>query len=102
VSRSWSQRPFDEELPRLLTERGMSLRALAGRAGVSASYLSRVLRHAEYKTAGPELARKVALALGLPKDYFLEFREGFVIDRVRADAQLRDQLYRTLSARHRR
>ena len=71
----------------------MSLRALAAQADVSPSYLSRVLRGVEYKTAGPELVRKVAEALGLPHDDFLEFREGFVIDRVKTDQSLRERLY---------
>jgi transcriptional regulator with XRE-family HTH domain len=88
-----SQTPFVEELPRLLQEREMSLRAVAAQSGVSSSYLSRVLRRVEYKTPGPELVRRVAVALGLPHDYFPEFREGFVVDRVKADRKLRDRLY---------
>jgi hypothetical protein len=34
-----------------------------------------------------------AIALGLPRDYFPEYREAFVIDRVRSDPRLRDELY---------
>jgi transcriptional regulator with XRE-family HTH domain len=92
-----SQEPFVEELPRLLKQRKMSLRALAREAGVSAGHLSRVLRREAYKTPSAELTARVATALGLPKDYFPEFREAFVLRRVREDTVLRDRLYRRLA-----
>jgi transcriptional regulator with XRE-family HTH domain len=88
--------PFIEELPRLLHDRGMSLRALAATIGISDSHLSRVLRRADYKTPSPDLTRKVARALGLPPDYFLEFREAYVIQRIRSDPKLRNDLYARL------
>jgi transcriptional regulator with XRE-family HTH domain len=81
------------ELPRLLDERHLSIRALAREAGVTDAHLSRVLRRANYKTPSGDLARRVAVALGLPEDYFPEYREAFVIERVRGDAELRDRLY---------
>jgi transcriptional regulator with XRE-family HTH domain len=89
--------PFIEELPRLLHDRGMSLRALAATIGISDSHLSRVLRRADYKTPSPDLTRKVARALGLPPDYFLEFREAYVIERIRSDPKLRNDLYARLT-----
>jgi transcriptional regulator with XRE-family HTH domain len=92
-------RPFVEEVPRLLQERNLSLRALARKAGVADSHLSRVLRQVDYKSPGPDLARKVALALDLPEDYFPEFREAFVLERVRCDPRLREQLYKRLRNR---
>jgi hypothetical protein len=50
--------PFVEEVPRLLRERGLSIRALAREVGVTDGHLSRVLRRVNYKTPGPELARR--------------------------------------------
>jgi transcriptional regulator with XRE-family HTH domain len=96
VSRPSTNRPFVEELPRLLRERGMSVRALAEHVGVSGSHLSRILNRAAYKTPGAELAGRVAVALELPVDYFPEYREGFVVERVKRDASLRDELYQRL------
>ncbi len=93
MPRKRTQRSFVEEVPLLLRERDMSGRALAHRAGVNPSHLSRVLRRASYKTASGELARKVAKALGLPPDYFPEFREAAVMERIRRDPALRDRLY---------
>jgi len=82
-----------EELPALLEKRGLSIRAMAREANVDAAHLSRVLRGARGKTASPELARRVANALGLADDYFPEWREAFVVERLREDPRLRDQIY---------
>lgn len=89
--------PFIEELPRLLREREMSLRTLASTVDISDSHLSRVLRRADYKTPSPDLTRRVALALGLPADYFPEFREAYVVEKVRSDPELRNDLYARLT-----
>jgi transcriptional regulator with XRE-family HTH domain len=99
VDRALSVRPFVEEVPRLLRERGLSIRALAREVGVSDGYLSRVMRRVNYKTPGPELARRVATALGLPADYFPEYRKGFVLERIRTDAVLCDELYAKLAGK---
>lgn len=94
-----TNRPFAEEVRRLLIERKMSTRALAERAGISQPYLSRLLRQADYKkTPSPRVARAVAEALDKPPDYFAEFREALVIERVRSSQRLRDRLYDDLFA----
>ena len=90
--------PFVDELPRLLRERGMSLRELARRIEISDSHLSRVVRHADYKSASPRLIGRIARELRLPVDYFPEYREAFVVERVRRDARLRDGLYSVLKS----
>jgi transcriptional regulator with XRE-family HTH domain len=96
MPKKWSDAPLTEELPRLLRERGMSLRALAKEVGVSDSHLSRVARNADYKKASVDLMRRIAVALSLPPDYFPEFREAHVIDWIRRDPKLRNSLYARL------
>lgn len=91
-----TDQPFVEELPRLLEERGYSLRRLAREAGVDPSHLSRVLRQTGYKTPSGELTGKVAEALGFPKDYFPEYRQAVVLERVQTDTELRERLYAEL------
>jgi|SRR5579862_7432639 len=91
--------PFAEEVPRLLAEHGMSIRALAAAVGVSDSHLSRVLRRADYKTPSTDLATRVAETFDLPADYFPEFREAYVIERIKRDPPLRNRLYRQLKRR---
>ena len=77
----------------LLAERGLSTNRLASEVGVSQSHLSRVLRGADAKSVNGELAERVAVALGLPADWFPEAREARLIELIRADGKLRDQLY---------
>jgi transcriptional regulator with XRE-family HTH domain len=91
-----TDQPFVQELPGLLEERGYSLRRLAREAGIDPSHLSRVLRRANYKTPSGELTRKVAEALALPHDYFREYRQAVVLERIRADSRIRERLYSEL------
>lgn len=72
----------------------MSLRALAAAVGVSDGYLSKGLRGKDYKTVSPQVVRRVGEVFGLPPGYFPEEREALVLDRIRSDAKLRDELYR--------
>ena len=88
-----SVRPLAEELPSLLAERDLSLRGLAERVGVTHSHLSRATRGANGKMVGGDLAGRIAVALGLPADYFPEYREAAVVEQVQNDASLRDRLY---------
>ncbi len=92
-----TNRPFAEEVRRLLNERNMTVSALASTCAVSQSYLSRLLRAADYKkTPSLKLALCVAEALGVPRDYFGEYREAVVIERIRTNRRLRDHLYDSL------
>lgn len=95
---------FDEALPELLAERGLSLRALARLVGVGDDHLSRALRHARGKRISPQLAGRVAVALGLPEDFFVETRLAIVIERLEDDLKLLDSVYDQIEIRprHRR
>jgi transcriptional regulator with XRE-family HTH domain len=84
---------FADEVPRLLKERGWSIRRLAVEAGVERAYLWKVIRRRAYKSPSARMAKAVALALGLPPDYFPEYREGVVIGRVKDDPSLRDRIF---------
>lgn len=98
-NRAKSQRRLVEELPELLAARNLSVRALAIHAEVSASHLGRVLRQRDYKTPSAELCRRVARALDLPDDYWPEYRERVIIDRIRSDPKLREELYSRVEAK---
>jgi transcriptional regulator with XRE-family HTH domain len=89
-------RPLREELPDLLAERDLSLRALARSIGVSQSYLSRILGAPDSEAARPasaKIAYAIAEELGLPADYFAESREAVVREAIAADSKLRDRVY---------
>jgi len=97
VADSITQHPLPEELPRVLREQNVSIRELARRVEISDSHLSRIL--AGQKTPTADLARRISVALGLKRGFFVEDREGAVIDAVKADPELRDRLYRRLRRR---
>jgi transcriptional regulator with XRE-family HTH domain len=99
--RAQTDKPFAEELPRLLEERGLSQRKLAQLIDLNPSHLSRVLRGADKTRPSIDLIRRIAKALHLPPGYFPELREASVIERLKADPGLRDRLYRKLHAKDR-
>lgn len=86
-------RPFAQELPDLLQEQELSLRALARIVGVGDDHLSRVLRGDRNKRATGELTRRVAVALGLSEDYFPEARMEFIVEHLGEHSVLRDRVY---------
>jgi transcriptional regulator with XRE-family HTH domain len=89
--------PVREALRELLASRELTLRAFADEVGVSQAHLTRVIQGK--KEATPELAGRIAAALGLPADYFAEVRESVVIDAVLSDPALRERLYRQITKR---
>jgi len=93
-----STRAFAEEVPRLLAERGLSQRKLAQMIDLNPSHLSRVLRGADRTHPSTDLIRRIAEALDLPPEYFPELREAAVLERIKSDPELRDQLYKQLEA----
>jgi transcriptional regulator with XRE-family HTH domain len=93
MAKNRASRPFVDELPTLLRERSMSLRALARVVGVGDDHLSRVLRGARAKKPTAELTRRVAVALDLPEDYFLEARLEFVIQELGRQPAALDRIY---------
>jgi transcriptional regulator with XRE-family HTH domain len=94
VSSIQTQTPFREALAQLLKERKTSLRELGRRLGVDPTHLSRVRQGK--KRLPDNLPERVAMALGLPRDYFPETREHIIIQTMRTRPDLREQIYRTI------
>ena len=93
-----AKRRFAEELPRLLAEKGWSQRKLAAQVGVNQSHISRVARGADHQTRPSlDLVARIAVALDLPEDYFIEYREGVIIERMRHDPTFREETYARLT-----
>jgi transcriptional regulator with XRE-family HTH domain len=79
----------------------MSQRKFAQMIDLNPSHLSRVLRGADQTRPSIDLIRRVTRALDLHAGYFPEDREAAVIERVRTDAGLRDDLYRQFRGQER-
>jgi transcriptional regulator with XRE-family HTH domain len=104
VPASRTSKTVAEELPRLLEQHGVSLRALADAVGVNQSYLSRILGSNDpdaARGASAKLAAAVAEYFDLPQDYFGEYRQAIVQDAIAADPKLRDRVYDSLKRKSR-
>jgi transcriptional regulator with XRE-family HTH domain len=93
MAKKRTARPFNQELPDLLRDRALSLRALGRLVGVGNDHLSRVLRGARDQRASGDLTRRVAVALDLPEDYFPEARLAFIATYLNDHPELRDRVY---------
>lgn len=88
-------RPFAEEVVSLLSERGMSQRALARATGVNQAHLSRVLSGRNPPSL--VLIASVTEALELAPDYFIESQLATISERLAWDAPLRDRVYKLVT-----
>jgi len=77
----------------LMEERGLSVRSLAKRAGVSPGHLSRVARAADGKRPSPALVLRVSKALELRDDFFLEARRATIHRVVDIDPAFANRVY---------
>src|SRR3954469_9064794 len=79
---------FIEVMAEMMQARGMTVRQLARAAGGSPSHMSRALRGAQDKQPSVPLLERVAAALELSPDFFLEVRRSRVIADLTRDARL--------------
>ena len=79
------------QLAALAAEKGLSVRALARALHVDQSYLSRIITGDA--PASGAVAGRVAEVLGLPVDYFPEYREWRLVEAIHQDPELRDRLF---------
>lgn len=96
VAKNQSDASLADELPALLAERGRSLRGLAEELGVDHGHLSRITRHERSKVPSGDLAGRIAIALGLPVDYFPEYRRWLVVTAL-ADPDVLNRVYRLVT-----
>src|SRR5437588_9628689 len=92
-----TDRPFAKELPRLLKQRGWSVRHLAEKAKISQPHLSRIISGERKGNVKPETVLAVTRTLGLPDDYFPEIRESRVISAIKGNPSLREKIYRQIA-----
>lgn len=93
--RRFSEEPFGPTMERLMEESGLTYRSLADQTNLSAGYLNHVV-HGNRPVPSNELIQRLAAALGVEPEHFLEYRLRVITERLERMPELIDRLYRKL------
>ncbi len=94
--RKYSEQQFGPTLERLMDETGTTYRGLADRTELSAGYLNHLV-HGNRPVPSNAVIERLAAALGVEPEHFLEYRVRVITDRLEQLPDLVDRLYRRLS-----
>jgi transcriptional regulator with XRE-family HTH domain len=94
--RRFSTEPFGPTLERLMAEGQITYRALAAKTGLSAGYLNHLV-HGNRPVPSTEIVERLAEAVGVEPEHFLEYRVRVITDRLERMPDLVDRLYRRLA-----
>ena len=94
--RRFSDEPFGAAIQTLMTERKTTYRALADRTGLSAGYLNHLV-HGNRPVPSNDVIARLAESLDVEPDHFREYRLRVISERLEAQPDLVDRLYRRLS-----
>ena len=93
--RRFSEEPFGPTIERLMTETGITYRALADKTNLSAGYLNHLV-HGNRPVPSNDVIERLARPLGVEPEHFREYRLRVITDRLEAMPELIDRLYRRL------
>ena len=93
--RRFSEEPFGATLERLMADAGITYRGLAEKTGLSAGYLNHVV-HGNRPVPSDDIVARLAAALGVGSEHFLEVRIRAITARLEALPDLVDKLYKRL------
>ena len=93
--RRFSEESFGQAIERLMDEARITYRGLAAKSGLSAGYLNHVV-HGNRPVPSNEIIRRLAAALGVEPEHFLEYRLRVITERLEAMPDLIDRLYKRL------
>lgn len=93
--RRHSEEPFGATVERLMAETGVTYRALADKCGLSAGYLNHVV-HGNRPVPATDVIERLAGALGVEAEHFLEVRIRIITERLEAMPERVDKLFRQL------
>jgi len=94
--RKFSEQPFGPTLERLMGETGVTYRGLAQTTDLSAGYLNHLV-HGNRPVPSNDVIERLAAALGVEPEHFLEYRLRTITERLEQMPELVDRLYRRLS-----
>ncbi|MFN2467084.1 MAG: helix-turn-helix domain-containing protein [Gaiellaceae bacterium] len=84
-------------MTRLMAENGATYRSLAEDANLSAGYINHVV-HGNRPVPANDHIERIAAALGVEPEHFLEYRLRVITERLEEMPDLVDRLYRKLGA----
>ena len=93
--RRFSEEPFGLTAIRLMDETGVTYRGLAAKTGLSAGYLNHIM-HGNRPVPSNDIIARLAAALGVEPEHFLEYRVRVITDRLEQMPDLVDRLYKRL------
>jgi len=99
--RRFSEESFGPTVERLMTETGLTYRALADKTKLSAGYLNHLV-HGNRPVPSDKVVRQLAKALGVEAEHFREFRLRVITRRLEAMPDMIDRLYKRLASESRR
>ena len=91
--RRFSEESFGPTVERLMTETGLTYRALADKTKLSAGYH---LVHGNRPVPSNDVVQTLAGALGVEPEHFREYRLRVITDKLEAMPELIDRLYKRL------
>ena len=94
--RRFSEEPFGPTIERLMGETGVTYRALADKTKLSAGYLNHLV-HGNRPVPSNEVVARLAGALGVDPEHFVEVRLRTITERLEAMPEMIDRLYKRLA-----
>src|SRR5215207_10530624 len=91
--RRFSEEPFGPTIQRLMSDKGVTYRALAEKTGLSAGYLNHLV-HGNRPVPSDDVIAELAGALGVEPEHFREVRIRRIAERLESMPELIDRLYR--------
>ncbi len=93
--RTFSDDALGPTIERLMTETGITYRALADKTNLSAGYLNHIV-HGNRPAPSTDVLARIAKALGVKPEHFREVRIRAITDRLEKMPDLVDRLYKRL------
>ena len=83
-------------IERLMTETGLTYRALADKTSLSAGYLNHIV-HGNRPVPSNEVLGRLGKALGVKPEHFREYRIRVITEKLEKTPELVDRLYKRLA-----
>jgi transcriptional regulator with XRE-family HTH domain len=99
--RRFSEDPFGTTIERLMEETGVTYRGLAAKTDLSAGYLNHLV-HGNRPVPSKEVIERLAGALGVEPEHFVEYRLRVITERLVQLPAMIDRLYKQLSGARKR